>query len=366
LEQVRGLRADDLATLIENVGLEDAGEILAFTDARQLGALFEYDLWKAEVPGGDEAFDATRFVTWLEVLLEAGERWAAEQLANCDAEFSRFAFSRLVWVVEQSSLRTWVTNDDDGELLDKALESSLSQDMGDWVVMARVESGWDAVLAVLLALDEQHGQFLEQLLSGIARAQRSELEDGGSLYDALNDMEVLQEDASALREENRARRGFISPAEARAFLRLARGHVPLRPEEDPISRAYFRRLEKEEAVVPRNELGRWIEKLQRSEKPPELETRAAESPGFLRGWLRRLSAEARESQLEQLAFLTNVLVAGDERSERWRPAEASQEALCIAEQGVSKLRLETPPAALAALLEGWGLIGLFRLGSADA
>src|SRR5262245_2804754 len=51
----------------------------------------------------------------------------------------------------------------------------------------------------------------------------------------------MLEDARAEREERRAARGFVSPADARAFLGLAR-RVPIEPERDPITRAYFREL----------------------------------------------------------------------------------------------------------------------------
>ena len=44
----------------------------------QLREVFDEDLWRSARPGQDEAFDAARFVVWLEVLLEAGEELVVE------------------------------------------------------------------------------------------------------------------------------------------------------------------------------------------------------------------------------------------------------------------------------------------------
>src|SRR5262245_60259724 len=70
---VRELPAGVLSQLIERVGLEDSGELVALASTEQLERLFDDDLWQAARAGDDETFRPERFVLWLRVMQEAGE-----------------------------------------------------------------------------------------------------------------------------------------------------------------------------------------------------------------------------------------------------------------------------------------------------
>src|ERR1700733_13747011 len=71
-----------LLRLIDRVGLEDAGELVALTTVDQLRRVFDEDVWRSERPGDDQRFDPARFTLWLEVMLEAGDRVAADKLVE--------------------------------------------------------------------------------------------------------------------------------------------------------------------------------------------------------------------------------------------------------------------------------------------
>lgn len=71
---IHALDGPALVKLIDAVGLEDAGEIVAFARADQLAEVFDEDLWRSERAGDDERFDGDRFLVWLEVLMEADWR----------------------------------------------------------------------------------------------------------------------------------------------------------------------------------------------------------------------------------------------------------------------------------------------------
>jgi len=60
--------------LIDRVGLEDAGELVALATTEQISHVFDDDLWKNERPGEEERFDTERFKIWLAVMREAGGR----------------------------------------------------------------------------------------------------------------------------------------------------------------------------------------------------------------------------------------------------------------------------------------------------
>jgi hypothetical protein len=56
LAAVRELPAPVLGRLIDRVGLEDAGELVALATTEQLQGVFDQDLWRAAAPGEDERF----------------------------------------------------------------------------------------------------------------------------------------------------------------------------------------------------------------------------------------------------------------------------------------------------------------------
>jgi hypothetical protein len=66
---VRELPAPVLGKLIDRIGLEDAGELVAMASTAQLERMFDDDLWKAARPGEDETFRPERFALWLNVML---------------------------------------------------------------------------------------------------------------------------------------------------------------------------------------------------------------------------------------------------------------------------------------------------------
>ena len=70
---VRELPGAVLGKLIDRIGLEDAGELVALATTAQLERVFDDDLWRADRAGGDETFRPERFALWLRVMLEAGD-----------------------------------------------------------------------------------------------------------------------------------------------------------------------------------------------------------------------------------------------------------------------------------------------------
>jgi hypothetical protein len=68
--------------------------------------------------------------------------------------------------------------------------------------------------------------------------------------------------------------------------------------------------------------------------------------------------------LEELAYLANVLVAGDTGAARgWRPVEAVERVLELCDEGLRTIANrggEDPATAQEALLR-WGAVGVFRV-----
>jgi len=370
---LRALSAPALRQVILGVGLEDAGELVALSTLDQLREVFDEDLWRSAEPGQDEAFDAARFVVWLEVLLEAGEAFVADRLAELSEDFLVFAVSKLVRVLDMGVVAAWASDPSEGDLLEKVLDAQLSHELDDHLLLSRTELGWDAVLATLLALDERHPQMLRGVLRRCAIAAHEQVEGAGEFCAALEGEELLLEDARGERETRRAERGYVSPADARAFLALART-APEAPAEDPITRAHFRELKPAGAASPSAPPAGALP------RPPPLRRLLAEAgveldaqvePTAAGSLFRRTLGEMLESDpdahqrvVEELAYLANVLIAGDASTARtWRPVEAAERVLELCDEGLRSIveRHVSDPAAPQEALLRWGAVGVFRV-----
>ena len=344
-DRVASLHARELGRLVDKVGLEDAGELLAFATVAQLRDLFDEDLWAPSAPGDDATFDSKRFRVWLEVMLEAGDAALATKLVSLPDDLVTLAFHTAVHVVPLEALREAVEDDDDR--LEKTLANALSEEVDAYVVVARDTEGWDAVLAALLALDRDHSDYLVGLLERCAAATLSLAEDDG-LSEVLSSAETLVADAAAERADRRAKKGHLAPSDARAFLALAReGHdVGAR---DAITKAYFRELDRAALSTAH---GTASERVSRAlPASPALEALLAEprdtspaaslgpasghTPSLLERALAKLSPEVLEARADELAYLANVTAEGVVvLGRRLRPAEAVRAAMATVSLGL--------------------------------
>jgi hypothetical protein len=331
---VQALSAPTFAALIRAIGVEDAGALVALATTEQLVQVFDEDLFTNDGPGEREVFDARRFATWLEVLLEAGDEVAARRIVELDEDFVANALSSIVLVLNEDVLRQRMDDGEEDEVrqVDKALESALSEELDGCVLVARQHDGWDAALSLILALDRDHRAVLERLLDRLAKVGSRHLEDLEELWTVVTEAEALSEDVEAAREERRSKQGYVEPRAARGFLDLARR--PLSREErasatrDPLTCAYFRDLERTRhaasASLDHNG-GTALHALPPAVQRELAEASSRESPGLsatsnsmrtLVDALHELSEIEPEifgDRMEELVYLANVLLAGAER-----------------------------------------------------
>lgn len=399
---VQSLPPQALGRLINHVGLEDAGEIVALATTSQLTRIFDDDLWRSPGPGQDEAFDADRFALWLEVMLEAGEDFAARRLAELPEDLVTLAFHEQVLVINIEELAIRMSSRPRGQLSDddvqveKALESCPCQELGEYRIIARRHESWDTLFGLLVALDRDHHDFLDRLLERLCAMGAELIEDQGGLYEVLTAAESLEADVAGEREDRRAEHGFIAPSSAAAFLALARtstlAALQKFDEHDAITRAYFRDLRPEPHASPTaptsgarstssataDAAADLVDLLRTADVlPPVATTRliaseAAAGPEPELSWaLRRLGQAAPDrhaARVRELAYLTNVLAAGASLARRpLRPVEATRVALATCNLGLQHLlagkgrraaadRLLASTPADRLFLVGWNLL----------
>jgi hypothetical protein len=361
VQTVRSLDVVQLESLVRAVGLEDAGELLAMVTPEQFVGLVDEDLWRGR--GVGEEFDHARFVTWLEVLFEGGDALVVERLRTLSEETLALAFSGQLIVIDSDTLGIGLAGASahEAELAEKALDACLYLELGNYTLVARDPLGWDIAVAALLALDQRDHAMTERILEACARADTEHLEDGG-LYELLTAAQTLAEDALDDRERRRSARGFVSRADAEAFLRTAEqtpvgGPLPAR---DPITHAYFRELDAHAMESSSPASAPDLDALMRELGITPTTHRALpeHTHAELLAAMRALPPDLLRDREGELAYLANVLVAS---TRGHSPFDAAQRVLSTCARGLESLveRGEKPEK----IVHEVGCDVLFRIGT---
>ncbi|HET8937969.1 MAG TPA: DUF6178 family protein, partial [Polyangiales bacterium] len=256
LAAVRELPAPVLVRLINHVGLEDAGELIALTTTEQLGQVFDAELWQAAEAGADEAFQPERFALMLRLLYEAGETFVVERLLALPRQFLVLAIHKLLLVIDIDALTvTYASSgrfyDDSIDRVVRVIENAQYEEWEEFRLIARDPNAFEDLWNALLALDREDHELVRYIIERCCDMDGELIEESG-LYAVLNEEELLENDIASERSDRRAAAGFVAPADARAFLELARREtIDEAPDgRDPISRAYFRELAPEQPARP--------------------------------------------------------------------------------------------------------------------
>jgi hypothetical protein len=361
---VRELTPAALGKLIDSLGLESAGELVALASTEQLERVFDADLWREDAVGEDPRFDPGRFALWLEVLFEAGEAAVVQRLCELPLDFVSLAVERLVLVVDMDRLGVELGDDEEElDLVEKALEANPCEEWEEFRLIARDARSFDTIVTALFALDREHHALLRRILERCAAASSEYIDDSGGLYAVLTAEEMLESDARAERDDRRAADGYVAASDARSFLALARGGAET-DQRDAVTRAYFRELVRERPAPPRERPAPHRERPTRGREHPQSPPRAdvegltrllrevsddavapeaalvrAAGAPLLASALAELEASDAAlyaERLEELGFLANVLVAGEPyQNRRFRPIEALETAVAVCDEGLA-------------------------------
>lgn len=238
------LPAEMLHRVIQSCGLEDCAELVALATPGQLAAVFDFDLWRAAQPGRDDEFDGDRFGLWLEVLMESDAPVAAKTVAGMDVDLAIAGFARHVRVFDAAALSPPAQADEDVPAIGPPNQSHTCS-VGGYLVVAQRSDAWDAIVAVLTSLATEHQHYFDRLMRGCRKLSNSIPETDG-LDNLLSPEDQAMFDLALSRERRREQQGYVTPAQARAFLEMSR-QVPLghdtTPPANPVAAAYFRAIE---------------------------------------------------------------------------------------------------------------------------
>jgi hypothetical protein len=375
------LAPETLHQLIRHAGLEACGELVASATPEQLTSVLDLDLWRHARPGRDEQFDADRFGEWVEALVDTSDTVAARIVAALQPDLVIAGLSRYVRVLDPGVFLPHEASDDepgDGPI---ASSDGVECEVGGYLVRAKRPDTWDAIVALLHALEAGHPPRFHEVMQGCRRLSNSAPEVDG-LDNLLMEPEQMFHDVAAEREQRRSQVGYSTAADARAFLEMARRRKrqpPIGAPElpNPIAAAYFRAADENTRSSghdganppPRTlgpssengsigaELDAFISLLAEAgvvpERPRALLEGATSQPSRLTR-LRPLMEHVRDTNDEayfartrEMAFLVNTLIAGcSVQSRPFTPQEASDAAAAICNLGLEDLGATLPDAFL--------------------
>jgi hypothetical protein len=376
---LRNLQPAALARLVDRIGLNDAGEVMALAPTRKLLQALDEALWKSPQPGVAEVFDSRELVDWLETWNEIGDEFVADRLAAMSDDYRALCLSHLVSVRIHHTLAFLAIPDDEVDRERDTLQPiGTCAFYGPYMVLPVVEDEWEIVRASLDALSTERHECLMHTLGMLDGAE--------SMLATPERCRQLQIDAAYERERARENVGYVTATGASAFLvyvatarieELAalsaydeetRRHLAAfgaseveepdddeadeSPQEPPTVEQLQQlrtALEREELLIPRNTL---LLTDRRTRKHHALtqalsDLAATDPPAF-------------ERCARELAYLANVLKAGvSVKGEPMSDVDARDAAHAACDQGLELAREQGLDARIA---QEPGLIRLFALG----
>lgn len=250
-----------LHRLVERRGLASSSELLVAATPAQLVALADLDLWQRPAAGRDEHFDVARFGEWLEALVDVTPEDAARTVAALDAGIVVAGLSRYVRVFDPGIFEPVAQSDDEAIARHDAMREgdALGVDADDWrddriecelggyLVRARRPEAWDAIVDLLAALHDGHAAAFHRFMRGCRGLSNSRPEADG-FHDLLEADQQFAFDLDTAREVRRTSQGYATPADARAFLAMARRGPT--DEANAIVAACLRALDDEDGPPP--------------------------------------------------------------------------------------------------------------------
>jgi hypothetical protein len=283
------LSPETLHQLIRHSGLHACAELVGSATPDQLTSVLDLDLWRHAQPGRDEQFDADRFGEWVEALVDAGETVAARIVSTLDEHLVIAGLSRYIRVFDPSSFEPSASTDDEPIERNVTPPGGSESEVGGYLVSAIRADAWDAIVALLLALEATHPDFFHAVMRGCRRLSNSMPEVDG-LDDLLMEPQQLVHEVAVDREDRRSQQGYSTPADARAFLQMARqrrrqqpdGRPPsMETKTNPIAAAYFRAAD-DSAASPDHDASRLS---RRHLEPPSTGASVAEALDAIAGLL---------------------------------------------------------------------------------
>ncbi len=371
VQNIQSLPARSMLKIIHKIGLEDSAEILSLATTEQISAMLDADLWKPKL--GEDQPDLESLSIWLGALTELGTKRAAEHLANMEEEFLAFLLSQYINAIDLEALN-FMNIDVIGDSwsdprLAKLLDNDCSQELAGALLLAKPGAPWEYLQPLLLDLDSEDQSLCARIVYRLQKTTEAKCESEGGLYEVLSQEEMLQSDATFSRDQRRTKEGYVSTADAKAFLSwikvTPREKLQSLKQRDPVSQTYFRDYEGKQLGAVRSQaestkqqilLQEFLQEEEGVQERLLIGRTGTDRP--LVAHLHGLSVTDFCTFQAELGFLAQVLIsAARESGEELREVAAVERAIEVCEIGLQRMKTSSDSASA---------IQLFALGSKKA
>src|SRR4030095_12406895 len=157
----------------------------------------------------------------LEVMVQSDATTAAATVAAVDVDLINTGLAQHGRVFDYFAFAPYPTLDGHETSAAPFVDADQLFEVGGYIVLPKRDGPWDAIGALLVALDDGHHHYFAQLMRGCRR-----LSDSMPEIDGLDDLMSVDTqavfDVADAREQRLGAQGYVSPAQARAFLEMAR------------------------------------------------------------------------------------------------------------------------------------------------
>jgi hypothetical protein len=327
------LAPEVLHHLVLQRGLDVGADLVAAATDEQLTSLFDLDLWKSPQPGLEEQLDPARFGEWLEALVDKDPSLAARTVAALDVRLVIAVMSRYIRVFDPGVFERVVpTEEVEVDFAPDPFAGNVHE-MSGYIIRARRPDTWDAIVALLNALEDEHRGRFDEMMIGCRRLSNDAPEVDG-LDDLLHLQGQAELDATIERERRQSAQGYVTAGDAKAFLELARR--PRQPREPHETR------QPHQSTQPHGRARPAIVGPDEHDSRALVERPGEEASSLTRIWrvMRHLGEhdpDVFDERMKELAFLAGTLVAGCSLGDRpFTPREAQDAAIAVCNLGLEQ------------------------------
>jgi hypothetical protein len=225
-----------VASLFQEIGVADAGVLMAMMPTRSLLLAFDESIWKSARPGLAETIGVRELVEWFIAWNDIGEQFLVEKLAAMSEDYLTTVLSHVVKVESASRYAVYF---EDPEAFVKLCEDDRER-IGPYIVEPVVDEDEDVVMELVRAL---WGADAGKVLRVFDR-----LTDIADPVDSTRGSASTSHDIESERESHREAQGFVTADGARAFFafaeRLTAPEIIALDEYDAETRRYLYAIER--------------------------------------------------------------------------------------------------------------------------
>ena len=152
------LPPSSLRVFIQEVGIADSAELIAYSTLDQFVAVIDESVWSSPRPGSPERFVPEEFLDWIELILELGDEFTSDRLSAMDEDLLVTALSYNLEVANLNLRVVDASEDRQAGQLDavSGMDSEIVILIDEFELKPVYDDEWPVIEPALFALRSNH------------------------------------------------------------------------------------------------------------------------------------------------------------------------------------------------------------------